>query len=69
MEWAWAGSTSDGMRSAVLSGDWSAVAQLSVKTAQKLDGVQVTGGTRMGKPWQGAFARLKDGSASALPPP
>lgn len=59
MEWAWAGATGDGMRKAVLSGDWSAVAQLSVKTAQKLDGVQVTSGSRIGTPWQGAFERLK----------
>jgi hypothetical protein len=62
MEWAWAGSTADGMRSAVLSGDWAAIAQLSVKTAQKLDGVLVTNGSRMGTPWQGAFDRLKSGA-------
>lgn len=59
MEWAWTGPTSDGMRAAVLNDDWAAVAQLSVKTAQKLDGVQVTSGSRIGKPWEGAFDRLK----------
>jgi hypothetical protein len=62
MEWAWTGSTAEGMRLAVLNDDWAAVAQLSVKAAQKLDGVLVTSGTRMGQPWQGAFERLKTGS-------
>ena len=33
MEWAWAGPTADGLRAAVLAGDWAAIAQLSVKTA------------------------------------
>jgi hypothetical protein len=61
MEWAWAGTTSEGMRNAVLNDDWATVAQLSVKTAQKLDGVQVTSGTRTGRPWAGAFERLKAG--------
>jgi hypothetical protein len=61
MEWAWAGPMSTRMTSAVLDGDWPTVAELSVQTAQKLSGVQVSDNARVGKPWQGAFARLKGG--------
>jgi hypothetical protein len=59
MEWAWAAPTSTRMTAAVLQGDWTAVAQLSVQTAQRLEGVQVSSHPRLGKPWLGAYARLK----------
>jgi hypothetical protein len=61
MEWAWAEPVSARMAAAVLEGDWSAVAELSVQIAQKLNSVQVSNKARVGKPWQGAFARLKAG--------
>ena len=59
MEWAWTGSTSERMRAAVLADDWATVAQVSIQAAQKLDGVQVAPGSRLGQPWKGAFERLK----------
>jgi hypothetical protein len=42
-------------------GNWPAVAELSVKTAQRLGNVQVSATSRVGKPWEGAFERLKAG--------
>ncbi|HSR20736.1 MAG TPA: hypothetical protein VLL49_07470 [Anaerolineales bacterium] len=62
MEWAWAGQMSSRMAQAVLAGDWTTVAQVSVQTAQKLDGVQVSSSSRVGRPWQGAFQRLAENS-------
>jgi hypothetical protein len=59
MEWAWTGATSERMRAAVLTDDWTTVAQISMQAAQRLDGVQVSAGSRIGQPWKGAFDRLK----------
>ena len=61
MEWAWAESASKRMTSAVLDGDHAAVAQLSVQVAQRLGSVQVSDAARVGKPWEGALARLEAG--------
>jgi hypothetical protein len=49
------------MAAAVLEGNWSAVAEVSVQTAQKLNSVQVSNKARVGNPWLGAFTRLKTG--------
>lgn len=59
MEWDWAGPLSARMTTAVLHEDWPAVAQLSVQAAQRLGTMQVSGRARVGKPWEGAFDRLK----------
>ena len=61
MEWAWADSMSRRMAAAVLGGDWATIAQLSAQTVQKLSNVQVSSNARVGKPWAGAFARLRAG--------
>ena len=61
MEWAWAGPLGAHLSEAVLQGNWPAVAELSVKTAQRLGNVQVSAASRVGKPWEGAFERLKAG--------
>lgn len=59
MEWAWADGTASRLTEAILKDDWSAVAQLSIQTAQRLNSVQVSSNPRIGKPWVGAYARLK----------
>ena len=59
MEWAWADAMASRLGEAILRDDWSAVAQLSIQTAQRLNRVQVSGNPRIGKPWEGAYARLK----------
>ncbi|MCL4528469.1 MAG: hypothetical protein M1485_07025 [Chloroflexi bacterium] len=58
MEWAWAASTSQKMRTAVLSDDWASVAMLSATIAQKFSKVQVSENNRLGKPWVGSFKQL-----------
>jgi hypothetical protein len=59
MEWAWADGMASRLREAILKDDWPAVAQLSIQTAQRLKSVQVSSNSRIGKPWEGAYARLK----------
>ena len=58
MEWAWAASTSQKMRTAVLTDDWASVAMLSATIAQKFNKIQVSENSRLGKPWVGAFKKL-----------
>ncbi|MFH1184618.1 MAG: hypothetical protein V1755_06210 [Chloroflexota bacterium] len=59
MEWAWTAPMSTRMTAAALQGDWSAIADIAVQTAQRLSSIQVSSGARVGKPWQGAFERLQ----------
>ena len=59
MEWAWADAMASRLGEAILEDDWPAVAQLSIQTAQRLNSVQVSSNSRIGKPWEGAYARLK----------
>ena len=59
MEWAWTGQVADKMKAALLSDDWAAIALLLPQIAQKLNKIEVSDNHRLGKPWTGAFARLK----------
>ncbi len=59
MEWAWTGPTAEKMKTAVLSEDWSSIAALSAQIAQKLTKIQVTDNHRLGRPWAGAYERLR----------
>jgi hypothetical protein len=61
MEWDWAGSVSSRMQAALLGDDWSAIAALAVQTAEKLGKIQITERQKLGKPWVGAYARLRAG--------
>ncbi len=58
MEWAWAGPIAEKLRNAVAADDWGSVALLSAQVGQKLSKVQVGDNHRLGKPWEGAYARL-----------
>ena len=58
MEWAWAEPLASKLRSAVEAGDWSAVATLMLKLAEKFKNVRVARNPRVGKPWVGAFGRM-----------
>ena len=58
MEWIWTGQVAEKMKSAVLSGDWGMVVQLSAQIAQKFNKVKISEQHRLGKPWAGAFKRL-----------
>lgn len=59
MEWAWTGPLSEKLRAAVSSEDWASVALLSAQVGQKLSKVQITANHRLGKPWSGAYERMK----------
>jgi hypothetical protein len=60
MDWAWAGPISEKMRSAIAADDWATVAMLAAQVAEKLNRVQVTDNHRLGKPWDGAYERLRE---------
>ena len=60
MDWMWAGANAAKMKSAVLADDWASVAMLMPQIAQKLNKVQVSEHHRLGKPWEGAYKKLRD---------
>jgi hypothetical protein len=59
MEWAWAGRFAEKMHLAVQFDDWETVADVATLTAQKLSKITVSSGNRIGKPWSGAWAEIK----------
>ena len=59
MEWMWAGANAAKMKSAVLADDWASVAALMPQIAQKLNKVQVSDNHRLGRPWDGAYKKLR----------
>ena len=61
MEWAWSGPVADKMRAAISTDDWATVAMLSAQVGQKLSKVQVADNHRLGKPWAGAYDRMRSG--------
>ena len=60
MEWLWSGIYADKMKAAVLADDWAVVALTMTQVAQKLVKIQVPAGHRLGRPWVGAWKRLKE---------
>lgn len=59
MDWLWTGQYADKLKTAVLSDDWGTVALLSAQVAQKFSKIVVSENHRLGKPWMGAYQRLK----------
>ncbi len=59
MEWDWAGILGEKLRKSVLSEDWSGVASIGAQVAQKLGDVNVPVRNRIGRPWVGAWDRLR----------
>ncbi len=59
MEWAWAGPISDKMRQAIASDDWASVALLAAQVGQRLSKIQIAANHRLGKPWAGAYERMR----------
>jgi hypothetical protein len=60
MEWLWSGIYANKMKAAVQADDWAAVALTMTQIAQKLSKVIVPAGHRLGRPWVGAFKKLKE---------
>jgi hypothetical protein len=59
MEWAWTAPLAEKLRLALATEDWATVAMLSAQIGQRLGKVQIAENHRLGKPWQGAYERLK----------
>ena len=64
MEWQWAERLGGGLRQAVLAEDWAQVAGLSAQVAEKVQSVKLPQRHRLGTPWVGAWARLRQGKIS-----
>jgi hypothetical protein len=58
MEWMWAGSMAEKMKTAVLADDWAVIASLMPQIAQRFNKVEVSNNHRLGKPWENAYALL-----------
>jgi hypothetical protein len=59
LEWAWTEDYSIKMREALLKDDWLTISQISTRTAQKLGGITIPLGHRLGTPWVGAWELLE----------
>jgi len=59
MEWMWSGQYADKMKVAIFTNDWGTIAMLMPQIAQKFGKVMVSDNHRLGKPWVGAFQRMK----------
>lgn len=59
MEWSWTGPLADKLRAALDAEDWGSVAMLSAQIGQRLGKVQIAENHRLGKPWSGAYERMK----------
>jgi len=62
MEWNWSERLGLEMQQAVLHEDWPQIAILTGKVAERLAKVKLPQRHRLGKPWIGAWRRLKDQS-------
>ena len=59
MDWDWAAQFSEKLRIALLAEDWAGVAQVATQTAMRLNKITVPVGHRLGRPWVGAWEKLK----------
>jgi hypothetical protein len=60
MEWLWAGQTAEKMKAGLRNEDWRTIALLAAQVAQKFSKVRVSEHHRLGKPWVGAWEKLRD---------
>ena len=59
MEWAWTGPLSEKLKAALATEDWASVAMLSAQIGQRLGKIQIADNHRLGRPWDGAYKRMK----------
>ena len=62
MDWMWTGQYADKIKVAIFTDDWGTIAMAIPQIAQKLSKIIVSENHRLGKPWQGAFKQLTNGS-------
>jgi hypothetical protein len=60
LEWEWTLSAGNKMKQAVLKEDWKTIAETSVQVALKLNSIKASDKHRLGTPWVGALALLKE---------
>ena len=58
MEWMWADSMAEKMKTAILSDDWVAIATFMPQIASRFNKVEVSDNHRLGKPWENAYTLL-----------
>jgi hypothetical protein len=59
MDWMWTGQLAEKMKTALLADDWATIAMLMPQIAQKFSKIEIAKNHRLGKPWAGAYGRLK----------
>ncbi len=59
MEWAWTAPVAEKLRAALAADDWASVAMLSAQIGQRLGKIQTAENHRLGRPWEGAYERMK----------
>jgi hypothetical protein len=60
MEWTWTGQTASKMKTALQKDDWGTIAMAMPQIATKLNKIQIAENHRLGRPWVGAYKRMKD---------
>ncbi len=58
-DWMWTETMAQKMKQAILADDWGTIAMLLPQIAQKLHHVRVSENHRLGRPWEGAYQKLK----------
>jgi hypothetical protein len=59
MEWIWAERLGNSMLQALLQDDWGSVATTAAQIAERSSKVKVPINHRLGKPWEGAWQKLR----------
>jgi hypothetical protein len=60
MQWSWVRPASEKIQSALVSGDWAAIAMQAAVVGQKLSTLKVSDNHRLGTPWVGAWKKLQE---------
>jgi hypothetical protein len=60
MEWAWAIPSSEKLHKSLSSGDWEGMASVATQIALRLNKITVSVNHRLGRPWVGAWDKLKN---------
>ena len=64
MQWAWAQSSAEKVKEAVLINDWGELAVLMPEIAAKLGAIKLPKSNTVGKPWNGALMELRKRNAN-----
>ncbi|MCJ7695770.1 MAG: hypothetical protein MUO40_10125 [Anaerolineaceae bacterium] len=58
MDWAWTESLEIAMKKALFEESWEEIGKISIKIAEKFQGIKVSNNHRMGTPWVGAYKAM-----------